>query len=108
MNGHPRDDVANDIADGRPTLSENADALVLAVSRLLTFNEREALGEELASRVAVSLRWGEWMNQPTRYLDDLDAPLVVSLTEFLSLRLEERRSTLRREHAGACDGARTS
>jgi hypothetical protein len=91
VNGHPRDDVANDIAHGRPTLSENADALVSAVSRLLTFNEREAFGEELASRVAASPRWGEWTKQPDRYLEELDAPIIASITDSLLIRLDELR-----------------
>jgi hypothetical protein len=58
---------------------------------LLTFNERTAFAEELASQVAASPHWGEWMKQPDRYLDDLDSPLVTNITDSLGVRLDELR-----------------
>jgi len=34
---------------------------------------------------------GEWMRQPNLYLDDLDAPLVASITDSLGVRLDDVR-----------------
>jgi hypothetical protein len=56
MNGHRRDEIANDIDQGHPTLSAEADALAREVSRLSTFDEREAYSRELSDRAAGSGR----------------------------------------------------
>jgi hypothetical protein len=86
VNGHRRDDLANDIDQGYPTLSPGADTLAAEVSRLSTFNERQALGRELGDRVAASSSWGEWMQARDRYLAEFDPALVDDITRFLATR----------------------
>lgn len=95
MNGHRRDDIANDIDRGHPTLSPEADALAAEVSRLSTFNEREALGQELGDRAAASPSWGEWMRETDRYLEEFDPALVGELTTYLTTRRDALRERAR-------------
>jgi hypothetical protein len=91
MNGHRRDDLANDIDQGHPTLSPEADALAAEVSRLSTFNEREALGRELGDRAAESPSWGEWMRETDRYLAEFDPALVDEMKASLTTRRDRLR-----------------
>jgi hypothetical protein len=65
--------------------------LVLAVSRLLTVNEQEAFGQELDSWSAGSSRWNEGMDEPSRYLTDLDPDVVATITNSVRPRLEDLR-----------------
>jgi hypothetical protein len=45
------------------------------VSRLSTFNERQALGCELGDRAAASSSWSEWMQAKDRYFAEFDPAL---------------------------------
>jgi hypothetical protein len=89
MNGHRRDEVANDIARGYPTFSPEVDALAAEVSQLSTFNEREALGRELDDWAAASTSRGEWMPETDKYLAEFDPSLVDELRVFLTTRRDE-------------------
>jgi hypothetical protein len=95
VNGHRRDDLANDIDQGHPTLSPEADALAAEVSRLSTFNERQALGGELGDRAAASSSWGEWMQAKDGYLAEFDPALVDEITSFLATRRDALRARAR-------------
>ena len=95
MNGHRRDEIANDIDQGLPTLSDEADALAREVSRLSTFNERDAFSRELSDRAAASPRWGEWMRQTDRYLAEFDPALVEQIKVFLTTRRDALRARAR-------------
>ena len=76
MNGHRRDDLANDIDKGHPTLSPEADALAAAISRLSTLSERQTLGVELAGRACRVTSGGVWMQEEDRYLGEFDPAVV--------------------------------
>jgi hypothetical protein len=95
MNGHLRDEIANDIDEGHPTLSAEADALAREVSRLSDVNEREAYSRELSDRAAASARWGEWMRETDRYLAEFDPGLVEEIKIFLTTRRDALRARAR-------------
>jgi len=92
MNGHRRDDLANDIDKGLRTLSAEADRLAAEVSRLSTVNEREALSRWLGDRAAASPSWGEWMRDEDRYLAEFDPALVDDMERFLMTRRDALRA----------------
>jgi len=92
MNGHRRDDLANDIDKGHPTLSPEADALAAAISRLSTLSERQTLGVELAGRACRVTSGGVWMQEEDRYLGEFDPAVVDDITRFLTKRRDELRA----------------
>lgn len=96
MNGHRRVEIANDIDEGHPTLSAEAAALAREVSRLSTFNERDAFARELSDKAAASPRWGEWMRDRS-----ISRGLRPVLVEQIKVFVTTRRDALRaraREH----------
>ncbi len=87
VNGRERDSATSDIARGRPTLSFEADRAVADVLRLMTHPEQEEFALALDGRVAQSRAWPEWMNQPNRYLVELDAETVAEIDADVRERL---------------------
>lgn len=80
MNGQPRDEATVDLAQGRPTLSPEADELARSVMALLTFNERDEFSRRLSSRIGDSPAWQAWVKNSDQYLCDLDPTCVAEIT----------------------------
>jgi hypothetical protein len=89
MNGHPRDQISNDLAAGRPTISPVADPLALRVAALMSGTESEKLFNGLGYRARRSLGFDDWMKAPTRYLFEFDAQTAKEIEAHL-VDLERR------------------
>jgi hypothetical protein len=71
-NGHPRDELRNDIEAGRPGVAPDVDRLALRCAQLLDRKRSERFWNSIEYRIRLSESWRAWTSQPTTYLQDLD------------------------------------